>query len=192
MTFQQIIKVGLLITLSYLLVDNSNAQNLTSDSLIIATLDSVSNSPFHNPSEDLLPPKFNSYTLKNCYFVGQFDSNATRPYQGNIFLLSFRDNCTFIYETFYQPYNNSRIEFAIGTYKVSQDSIFLSYESLLQGKPDRIYLKPTLSVSWILPERPKYVLIERDRLLEPTERRLKKGMFYKAKNKAQFEIRNCK
>ena len=191
MISQHLKKIGLFIVLSYIIVDNSKAQSFDPDSIIIAEIDSVSNSPFHNPSEDLLPKEFNSYKLKNNYF-GKSDLSSNRPYQGNIFLISLRDNCTFVYETFYLPYNSSRIEFAIGTYKVIQDTIYLTYKPLLKGKPDCIYIKPTLSISWILPVRPECVFIDKERLGEPKAERLKKGTFYKLKDRALFDIRNCK
>ena len=187
MTYQLIMKFGLVITLIYTGVKNSKAQNLTSDSLLLATIDSITNESDYDRS-DLIPPKFNSYTLKNIYFF-ESDSNIK---QGDITILSLRDNCTFIYETFHKNYNNSRIRFAIGTYKVSRHSIDLTYEPLLEGEKGKIYHSPILPVSWELPKRPECVLIDRDRLYEPKGQKRNKRVYYKVKKKEQFEIRNCK
>ena len=184
-------RVILLVIFGFFLCDNAFAQDLSSDSSIIAKIDSIKNSPFHFPSSDLLPPEFNSSALENEYYC-ESDSEGTRVYRGNVFLLKLRDNCTFIYETYYQPYNWSRIEFVIGTYIISRDTIYLTYKSLLSGKTDQIYLKPTLSISWRLPDRPKYLLVDKTRLSEPTVQRLKKGTFYKLKDKPQFDLGNCK
>lgn len=174
------------------------AQGTTLDSFILAKIDQEIKSQFYMPSADLLPDKFNLYSFQNCYYalkncyLNRPDSTAIRPNQGNVFLLSLRDNNTYISETFYQPYNFVRIQFDIGTYKVSHDTIYLNYKSLLKGDAEKIYIASTQAVSWILPEQPDYFLIDGDRIYEPTERRLKKRTLYKPKSKQQFDLTNRK
>jgi hypothetical protein len=144
------------------------------------------------PSGDLLPPEFTSSSLRNEYY-GESDSMSIPTfYRGHVFLLTLRSNCTFIYETFYKPYSYARIEFFIGKYKISGDTISLSYESLLPGKAGEIYMSPTIAVSWRVPNKPNYLLLNKTGLSEPSEQRLKQAALYVQIEGAQVELGSSK
>jgi hypothetical protein len=169
----------------------TTAQELLSIDSLKKKIDSVRNFVYRFPSDDLLPPEFISSSLENQYY-GQSEGKTPGYYRGHVFLLTLRSNCTVIYETFYQRYSYARIEFHIGKYRVSGDTLHLTYQSLLPGKPGEIYVSPTIPVSWILPDLPEYLLIDKTSLVEPFEQRLKKGAFYSLSDKSQFDPRGCK
>jgi hypothetical protein len=137
------------------------------------------------PSADLLPPEFISFALRN-EFYGEADSGTF--YRGHVFFLTLRENCTFIYETFYKPFSYARIGFSIGTYKISGDTILLTYASLLPGKEGKVYKAPTMTVSWPLPDRPGYFLISAKGVTAPYEQRLKSTTYLKQVEGGQYDL----
>lgn len=160
----------------------SEAQNLSSKS------DSVVTAYYYT---DLLPPEFTSPALENEYYS---DSNSVAIQVHDfdyVFVLKLRNNCTFIYEIYYRPYNRARVWFAIGNYTISGNKIHLTYKSLLSRQPGKIYLEPTISVSWSLPDSPKYLLIKKAMLSESNKKRPKKKIFYTLKDKPQFDLGGC-
>ena len=144
------------------------------------------------PSNDLLPPEFTSYSSRNEYYAESDSLSTPTFYRGHVFFLTLRSNCTFIYETFYKPYSYARIEFLIGKYKISGDTILLTYESLLPGSAGKVYISPTITVSWQLPDKPTYLLLNTKGFSEPFEQRLKKTTSYAQIEGAQFELESRK
>jgi hypothetical protein len=164
MKFLLLIIFGLMFNNKSIAQDSSFTYSTNSDSFRL------------NPFNDLLPPEFKSASLENEYHSKSDSEVVPISYRGLEFVLRLRDNCTFIYETF--SYKSARIEFYIGKYIITGDTIYLTYESLLPGHPDKVYLSPTTPVSWILPPRHKYLLINKNRLFDPSELRLKKKEHY--------------
>ena len=181
-----------LIVFGFIVCHNATAQNYSSISSIKKKVDSVRTSIFPYPSSDLLPLEFTSPTLEKEYYGVSDPKTVPTFYRGHVFVLTLRNNCTFVYETFYQPYSCARIEFFIGKYRVAGDTIHLTYNSLLPGKPGEDYVSPTITVSWRLPPKPNYLLIDKTMLLEPFEQRLKKATSYTLSDKSQFDFRGCK
>ncbi len=135
----------------------------------------------YRPSNDLLPPEFNSPALENVYFCNYTDST-------HVSVLRLRDNQVFIYETYYKPYNWARIGFKIGNYRISDDTIYVTYKPLLKGHSESIYLRPALSVSWIPPGPPDYLLLNGGRLRDPVGQRL----FNYLTDKPEFDFERLK
>lgn len=130
------------------------------------------------PSSDLLPPEFNSPALENEYYCNYTNRN------NHLSVIRLRNNGAFIYETYYKPYSWARIDYWIGNYRISDDTIYVTYKPLLKGNPEYIYLKPSLSVSWIPPAPPDYLLLNRSRLHDPSRQRV----FNYLTDKPQFDL----
>lgn len=175
-------RLKLLVILGLFFWGDLKAQDVLSASSIKSKIDSVRNFVYPGPSSDLLPVEFNSNALENEYYC---DSDY---YGGHIFILRLRDNHTFIYETFYKPYNWARIAFCIGNYRIYGDTIHITYKSLLPGKADQIYISPTLHVSWIPPRPPEYLFLTKGWLFAPDRLRC----FYMLTDKPQFDLESSK
>jgi hypothetical protein len=169
-------RFGYLFILGLLPCINVNAQNLFSKSVLKSKIDSASSQ--YPVSSDLLPPEFNASALENEYYCD------SAYFGGHVFVLRLRDNNAFIYEIYYKPYNWARISYRIGNYRISGDTVHITYKQLLEGKPDAIYLQPTLSVSWVTPRPPAYLLLNKGRLVDPFMQR----HFYTLTEKPQFEL----
>jgi hypothetical protein len=170
-----------LFILLFALCNAVKAQHSSAVAIKLKT-DSVRNFIYTGPSSELLPAEFNAAALANEYYCDSSYSN------NHIFTLTLRDNCTFFCETFYKPYNWARIEYRIGSYHISGDTIYLTYKQLLPGKKGDIYVSPTLSVSWIPPRPPQYLLLNKTRLFDPPLQR----SFYTLTGKSQFDLGSCK
>lgn len=179
-------RLGFLVIFGFFLWNYAKAQKSSSISPIKSTIDSVRKFVYPLPSSDLLPPDFNSPALENVYYC------YSTHYYGHIFALTLRDNYTFIYETFYKPYSYTRIGFRIGTYNICGDTLYLTYTSLLPGKPGTIYLSPTLSVSWVQPGKFEFLLLNKDNLLDPTKQKRKKRIFFVPTETPQFDLESCR
>jgi hypothetical protein len=151
-------RIILLFFLAPLLCTCSSVKTLTTPELK-AKIDSANYR--YGPSRDLLPPEFNVPSLENQYYCNYKD-RAT-----HVTVLRLRDNQAFLYETYYKPYTWARIDYRIGNYRISGDTIHIIYKPLLKGNPQYNYIRPRLSVSWIPPLPPDYLLLEKDRLLDP-------------------------
>lgn len=175
------VKFNFIFIIAFFFCNSAEAQNLFS----IRTkskIDSVRNFIYTGPSVDLLPAEFNSSAMENEYYC---DSANNKDY---VFVVRLRDNHAFIFETYYKPYNWARIQFFIGNYRISGDTIFMKYKPLLKGNPDQIYLSPILSVSWMPPGRPEYLSLNKGRLFDPSMQR----SFYALTDKPQFELKRSK
>lgn len=175
-------KLKLLVIIGFFFCDYAKAQTKLSISSIKSKVDSVRNFVYTGPSSDLLPAEFNSAALENEYYCD------SAYYGGHLFVLRLRDNHTFIYETFYKPYNWARIAFCIGNYRISGDTIHITYKPLLQGKANQVYISPTLHVSWIPPRPPEYLFLNKDGLLDPGRQRF----FRMLTDKPQFDLGNSR
>src|SRR5687768_14705444 len=113
---------------AFFFCDSVEAQNLLSIQTK-SKIDSVRNFIYTGPSVDLLHAEFSSSAMENEYYC---DSANYKDY---VFVLRLRNNHAFIFETFYKPYNWARIQFFIGNYRVSGDTIHIKYKPLLKGKP---------------------------------------------------------
>ena len=157
-----IMRIFFLVFLSLWIANCSRVKTLTIPQLK-SKIDSANFK--YGPSSDLLPPEFNSPALENEYYCNYFDR------KNHITVLRLRVNKAFIYETYYKPYSWARINYRIGNYLISGDTIFITYKPLLKGKPESIYIRPTLSVSWIPPLPPDYLLIKKRKLFDPVGQR---------------------
>lgn len=175
------VKFNFLVIITFFFCDSVEAQNLNSIQTK-SKIDSVRNFIYTGPSADLLPAEFNSSAMENEYYC---DSAIYKDY---VFVLRLRDNRAFISETYYKPYNSARIQFLIGNYRISGDTIYIKYKPLLKGKTDQIYLSPILHVSWIPPGPPEYLLLIEGRLFDPSRQRL----FYTLTDKPQFDLKRSK
>ena len=155
-------------------------QDISPNPSIKAKLDTL-----RNPvSPDLLPEKFRTPTLENEYY-------CTMQYCGknHLFVLKLRDNCTFIYEEYYDW---TRIGYVIGKYNISGDKIYFVKQSLLEGKPNAIYLSPATPVSWSLPDIPKYVLLKKTQLIERNKSKDLFRKFVSLDGSLHFDLKKCK
>lgn len=164
-----------------LLVASVKGQDSSSVFSLKQKIDSVRNFIYRGPSTDLLPAEFNETALENEYYCDRAYLKGTRL-QGQISVLRLRNNHTLIYETFYKPYDFARIQFHIGNYRISDDTIYIKYKPLLEGKKDQIYVSPIIQVSWIPPYPPEYLLIDKESLFDPIEQK----PFRRLKDKQQF------
>jgi hypothetical protein len=167
---------------AFLLCNFAKAQHSSSAATVKSKIDSVRKFVHTGPSSDILPAEFNAPALKNEYYC---DSTN---YNGHVLVFTFRDNHTLIYEIFYKPYDWARINFRIGSYRLSGDTIYMTYKQLLKGKPDQIYVSPIQLVSWIPPAPPKYLLLSKGRLFDP----LNKRSFNMLTDKLQFDLTSDK
>jgi hypothetical protein len=165
----------LLLFLGLWLTNCSNVKTL-STSQLKSQIDSANFR--YRPSTDLLPPEFKFPALENEYYCNYPDRKT------HVSVLRLRDNQALIYETYYKPYSWARIGYRIGNYRISGDTIYVIYKPLLKGKPEYIYMRPTLSVSWVAPGPPHYLLFNRDRLHDPVGERF----FYFLTDKPQFDL----
>ena len=140
------------------------------------------------PSIDLLPLEFASPAFRNEYYAESDSMSIKTFHRGHVFLLTLRSNCTFIYETFYKPYSYARIEFSIGNYKISGDTLSLSYESLLPAKADKTVYPTKTAASWQMPDKPTYLLLTTKGLSEPFVQRPKKTTSYVKIEGGQFDL----
>ena len=163
-------KFSFLFILGFLLANSIKAQDSSSVSAIKLKIDSVRNFIYTGPSTDLLPSEFNEAALENEYYCDRAYLKGLRL-QGQISVLRLRNNHTLIYETYYKPYNWARIQFRIGNYRISNDTIFIKYRPLLEGKPGLIYVSPILRVSWIPPAPPEYLLLNKENLFDAIEQK---------------------
>jgi hypothetical protein len=175
------VKFSFLVILGFLLVGSIKAQDSSSVSAIKLKIDSVRNFIYTGPSTDLLPPEFNETALENEYYCDRAYLKRFKL-QGQISVLRLRSNHTLIYETFYKPYDLARIQFRIGNYRISGDTIYIKYRPLLEGKKDQIYVSPIIQVSWIPPYPPEYLLLDKESLFDPVEQK----SFRRLKDKQQF------
>lgn len=171
-------RIVLLIFLGLWLSTCSKVKNLSASQLK-SHIDSANF--IYGPSSDLLPPEFNSPALENEYYC-TYNSNT------RVIVLRLRDNQAFIYETYYKPYNWARIHYRIGNYRISGDTIYVTYKPLLKGKPGYIYIRPTRSVPWVMPAPPDYLLLKRGRLHDPVGQRLFKYLT----DKPKFDLERLK
>jgi hypothetical protein len=172
-------RIVLLIFLGLWLSNCSKVKNLSTSQL----KSKIDSSNFrYGPSSDLLPPEFNSPALENEYYCNYTNRNT------HLSVLRLRDNQAFIYETYYKPYSWARIDYRIGNYRISGDTIYVTYKPLLKGKPEYNYVRPTLSVSWIPPGPPDYLLLNSGRLHDPVGQRLFKYLT----DKPQFDLERLK
>ena len=163
-------KFSFLVILEFLLVGSIKAQDSSSVSAIKLKIDSIRNFIYTGPSTDLLPPEFNENALENEYYCDRAYLKGLKL-QGQISVLRLRNNHTVIYETYYRPYDWARIQFRIGNYRISGDTIYLKYRPLLNGKTGKIYVSPILSVSWIPPTPPEYLLLNKESFYDPIEQK---------------------
>jgi len=175
------VKFSFLGILGFLLVGSIKAQDSSSVFAIKLKIDSVRNFIYTRPSTDLLPPEFNETALENEYYCDRAYLKGLKL-QGQISVLRLRNNHTLIYETYYKPYDLARIQFRIGNYRISGDTIYIKYRPLLKGKKDQIYISPILPVSWIPPSPPEYLLLNKESLFDPIEQK----PFYSLTDKPQF------
>jgi hypothetical protein len=175
------VKFSFLVIIAFFFCDSVKAQNLISIQTK-SKIDSIRNFVYTGPSVDLLPAEFNSSALENEYYC---DSANYKDY---VFVLRLRDNHAFISETYYKPYNWARIQFLIGNYRISGDTVYIKYKPLLKGNADQIYLSPILHVSWIPPRPPEYLLLIEGRLFDPSRQR----PFYALTDKPQFVLKRSK
>ena len=153
------------------------------------TTDSTENTITVFPYTDLLPQEFTSLALENEYYSdSNFVTTADRDY---IFILKLRSNYTFIYETYYKPYNRTRVGFYIGHYTIVKNKIHLVFRPFLSGHPDKAYISPALPVSWQLPKRPEYLLVKKSMLLEANKKGRAKKTIYIPGDKLQFNLGTC-
>lgn len=171
-------KCSFLAIVAFILCNYAKAQNSSSVAAIKSKIDSVREFVYTGPSSDLLPAEFNTAALENEYYC---DSTN---YNGHVLVLTLRDNHTLIYEIFFKPYDWARINYRIGSYRFSGDTIYIKYKPLLKGKADQIYVSPILRVSWIPPAPPDYLLISKNKLFDP----LNKRSFYTLTDKLQFDL----
>lgn len=164
-----------LLLLGIVLSSCAKVKNLSA-SQIKTKIDAV----YFSPSSDLLPPEFNAPSLENEYYCD------TIYFNGHTFVLRLRDNNAFIYETYYKPYNWVRIDYRIGNFHISGDTIHINYKSLLKGKADGSYVMPWWHVSWIPPAPPEYLLLQNGRLFDPSKKRL----FYMLTEKPKFDLKS--
>jgi hypothetical protein len=178
-------KFSFLVILGFLLVGSIKAQDSSSAFAVKLKIDSVRNSIYTGPSADyLLPPEFNETALENEYYCDRAYLKGLKL-QGQISVLRLRNNNTLIYETFYKPYDWARIQWHIGNYRISGDTIYIKYRPLLEGKPDtinKITISTIQSVSWIPPDPPKYLLLNKENLFDIIE----KKAFSRLTDKPQF------
>lgn len=161
-------RFSLLFVFWLLLTAAAAAQDSLSFSAIKVKIDSVRTFIYTGPSADLLPPEFNEAALENEYYCDRAYLNGLKL-KGQISVLRFRNNHTVIYETFYKPYDYARIQYYIGSYHISNDTIYIKYRSLLEGKEGQIYVSPILPVSWIPPAPPAYLLLNKENLSDLSE-----------------------
>ncbi|MBC7934194.1 MAG: hypothetical protein H7Y86_02375 [Rhizobacter sp.] len=181
------VKFSCLVLLGFLLAGSLKAQDSSSLSTIKLKIDSVRNFIYTGPSADLLPPEFNKTALENEYYCDRAYLKGIKL-QGQISVLRLRNNHTLVYETYYKPYDMARIQFHIGNYRMSCDTIYIKYRPLLKRKEDQIYVSPILSVSWIPPTPPEHLLLNKESLFDPNEQKT----FYTLTDKPQFIFRRGK
>lgn len=135
-----------------------------------------------HPSSDLLPPEFNTASKENEYY---FDYAKGK---GHVSVLRLRENGAFIYETYYIPYKWARVNYRIGNYHLSGDSVIIQYRPLLKGKEGSIYIRPTIAVSWVPPPPPEYLLLQNNQLYDPVQQRT----FQYLTEKPQFNLKQAR
>lgn len=181
------VKFSFLVFLGFLFTGSIKAQDSTSAFAIKLKIDSVRNSIYTGPSADyLLPPEFNETALENEYYCDRAYYKGLKL-QGQISVLRLRNNNTLIYETFYKPYNWAIIQRHIAKYRISGDTIYIKYRPLLKGKLDTIYkvtISTIQSVSWIPPDPPEYLLLNKKGLFDIIDKRA----FFRLTGKPQFSF----
>jgi len=184
-------KFSFLVFLGFLFTGSIKAQDTSSIFAIKLKIDSVRNSIYTGPSADYsLPPEFNETALENEYYCDRAYLKGLKL-QGQISVLRLRNDNTLIYETFYKPYDWARIQWRIGNYRISGDTIFIKYRPLLEGKPDtinKITISTVQAVSWIPPDPPKYLLLNKESLFDLIEQK----PFWSLTNKPQFNFERGK
>ncbi len=163
-------KFSFLVSVGFLIVGSLKAQDSASVFAIKLKIDSVRKFVQTAPSTDLLPPEFNEPAFENEYYCDRAYLKGTKL-QGQISVLRLRNNHTVIYETYYKPYDLARIQFRIGSYRISGDTVYVKYRPLLKGKKAQMYVSPILQVSWIPPAPPEYLLLKGEHLFDPLEQK---------------------
>ena len=146
------------------------------------------------------PADFDSTIMVNEYYFAQNKNSSF--FSNHYFTLKISDDCRFLYEVLYLPYDSAVIEKSIGVYQVTGDTIFLKYDAL-KLSPDSTHQVgdqqfksvsgPTsLPVSWILPDKPNYVLIQKKSSITVNFSDHDKGVPLKLKGQKSFEIVGCK
>jgi|GEM_PF-4978656 len=184
-------KFSFLIFLGFLFIGSIKAQDTSSIFAIKLKIDSVRNSIYTGPMADyLLPPEFNDTALENEYYCERTYLKGLKL-QGQISVLRLRNNNTLIYETFYKPYDWAIIQRSIGNYRISDDTIYIKYRPMLKGKPDTIHnitVSTITAVSWIPPDPPKYLLLNKEGLFDIIEEKA----IFRLTGKPQFFFRRDK
>jgi len=180
-------KFCFLVFLGFLFTGSIKAQDTSSIFAIKLKIDSVRNSIYTGPSADYsLPTEFNETALENEYYCDRAYLKGFKL-QGQISVLRLRNDNTLIYETFYKTYDWDRIQWYIGNYRISGDTIYIKYKPLLKGKPDtinRITISTIQQVSWLPPDPPKYLLLNKEGLFDIIE----KKAFFRLTGKPQFSF----
>ena len=157
----------IIMTLCLGLVTNTFSQTINPSSSFEKKVDSIISNDSFYPTVDRLPIDFNNFNTETIYYSKtgyKITSNFKNKY---VFILKLRDNSTFISETYYLPYNWTRIDFQIGYYSITNDTLHLTFDSLRNEINGKAYISQSTPISWTMPTLPLFLLVDKKKLLNP-------------------------